>query len=327
MARISVIIVNYNSGARLKRCLDALDTQTFKDFETIIVDNASTDGSASATNETALAIKLIQSEDNLGFAVANNNAAKVATGEWIAFLNPDAYARADWLEQLIAATTRYPNIDAFGSTQRDAVDPKIIDGAGDVYHALGLTYRAHNGKALDEAPPDHGCFSPCAAAMMIRKTSFQSLGGFDEGFFCYGEDVDLGFRLRLAGGTAIQLRDAVVLHEGSGVTGRYSEFTVYHGNRNRIWLTYKNMPALLYFWLGPVQLAINFYLLIRYTMIGRGRVYARALWDGYGGLWQMASLRRSTQSKRRATTGDIARAITWSPLKAIRRQARQQPVE
>ena len=242
-------------------------------------------------------------------------------------MNPDAYAHADWLERLIAATSRYPDVDAFGSTQLDATDPKIIDGAGDVYHALGLTYRAHNGATLNAAPPDHECFSPCAAAMMIRKSRFQSLDGFDERFFCYGEDVDLGFRLRLAGGSAIQLRDAIVLHEGSGVTGRYSEFTVYHGNRNRIWLSYKNMPALLYIWLGPVQLAINLCLFINYTRIGRGRVYARAFWDGYGGLWRLAKARRSTQRERRATTANIARAITWSPLKAMRRQARQQSVE
>ncbi|HBS33707.1 MAG TPA: glycosyltransferase family 2 protein, partial [Parvularcula sp.] len=144
-------------------------------------------------------------------------------------------------------------------------------------------------------PGDGECFAPCAAAAMYRARVFADLGGFEERFFCYGEDVDLGFRLRLAGGRAVQVRAARVLHEGSGVSGRYSDFTVYHGNRNRIWMTYRNMPALLYWPLVPLRLLADAYLCLRAFTVGTGRAYARAVLDGYGGLPALANDRRRLQ--------------------------------
>lgn len=322
MAFISVIIVNYNSGNRLHRCLDALEAQSFRDFETIIADNGSTDGSEATGENRNVSTRLLKLGENLGFAAANNRAAEIAKGEWLVFLNPDAYARSDWLSAFSSASKQYPEIDAFGATQLDAENPDTLDGAGDVYHALGLTYRAKSGHPANETPPDHDCFSACAAAMMIRKSRFDELNGFDERFFCYGEDVDLGFRLRLAGRKIMQLQNAVVLHEGSGVTGRFSEFTVYHGNRNRIWLTHKNMPTAIYWWLGPAQLIANLALMTRYARIGCARAYCRALIDGYGGLASLHASRRSIQQHRKTSASEIAGAMTWSLGKIFRREGR-----
>lgn len=322
MPFFTVVIVNFNSGDRLRRCLDALADQTFKNFDVIVIDNASSDESLQKAKFARTTPAIIHAGGNLGFAAANNRAVDSATGEWVAFLNPDAYATTTWLAEIKQAIGRNPEFDAFGSTQLDAADPTIIDGAGDVFHFLGLTYRGHFGRSISELPPTGECFAPCAAAAVYRRSTFQALGGFDERFFCYGEDVDLGFRLRLAGGRALQVSEAVVHHEGSGVTGRQSDFTVYHGNRNRIWLTYKNLPGLIFWPTLPLQLLANAYLLARSWTIGLGPAYWRALKDGYGGLKTLRNERNRLQRERKASVGALARVIAWSPTKVSTRSAK-----
>lgn len=322
---ISVIIVNYNSGPRLKRCLAHLQAQSFRNFETLVVDNASTDDSL--VQARGVDFQLIEAGENLGFAAANNLAVKSVRGEWLAFLNPDAYAAPEWLEALIKATSAYPGVDAFGSTQIDDKDRDKVDGAGDVYHAFGLAYRGGFGRPVSGLPPEGECFAPCAAASMIRRETFAALGGFYEPFFCYSEDVDLGFRLRLSGGRSVQLRGAIVYHEGSGVTGRRSDFTVYHGHRNRIWTWYLNMPLALLIATAPFHLLLDLALLVQSAARGDGAAYLRGLRDGYGGLARLSAERRRRQQARQASTGEIARAMTWSPLKLLRRAADIRPVQ
>ena len=319
--KVTVIIVNYNSGPRLQRAMSCLAAQTFADFDVVIVDNASIDGSLGGVEAGALRLQTISNGANLGFAAANNQAAKIAKGEWFAFLNPDAYPEPDWLEQLIAATARYPDADAFGSTQIDAADAARLDGAGDGYHVFGLPYRGHFGWPVAKLPVEGECFAPCAAAALYRRAAFEALGGFDESFFCYGEDVDLGFRLRLAGGRAVQVARARVHHEGSGVAGRRSDFTLYHGHRNRVWTFVKNMPAALLWPALPFHLLLNLALLVRFIQLGAGAVYWRAMKDAALGLGPVLEQRRAVQRARRARLSDIARVLTWSPVKAIRREA------
>ena len=191
--KITVIIVNYNSGNRLERCLKCLEVSTEPDFEVIVVDNASSDGSHEAASEYGKEIDLIVLEKNTGFAAANNFAAKRARGEWLAFLNPDAYAEPAWLSELMNAAERYPRADAFGSTQLIAADPGRLDGAGDAYHVFGIPYRGHHGLPATPAPDDEECFAPCAAAAMYRRSVFLALGGFAEHFFVIAKMWISGF--------------------------------------------------------------------------------------------------------------------------------------
>ncbi len=323
----TVIIVNYNSGGRLAKCLDRLAAQTRTDFETVVIDNMSSDASQAAARGAALPVTLIEAGANLGFAAGNNRAAEKARGEWLVFLNPDAYAAPDWFEKLMEGAARYPFADAFGSTQIDALDPAKLDGAGDVFHVFGVAYRGGFGWPVEKTPPDGECFAPCAAAAMYRRACFAELGGFDESFFCYGEDVDLGFRLRLAGGRAVQLAGAKVFHEGSAISGRHSAFTVYHGNRNRIWTAYKNMPAELYWPFAPFRFAVDLYLLVRHALLGNGLIYLKALRDGYSGLRGLKQKRRQIQSARQIGAGSLAKSFTWLPLKVMRRAPSLRPVK
>ncbi len=319
--RVTVIIVNYNAGDRLRRCLDCLAAQTFQDFETILVDNGSTDNSLEHVRGAELPVLIDEAGANLGFAAANNRAAKTARGEWLAFLNPDAYPEPGWLAALLAAAERHPGVDAFGSTQIDAMSPDKLDGAGDAYHFSGVPYRGHHGWPVASLPPEGECFAPCAAAAMYRRSTFSALGGFEESFFCYCEDVDLGFRLRLAGGRAMQIPVARVLHEGSGVTGRRSDFTVYHGHRNRIWAYYRNMPLALLFVSAPFQVFANIYLLARFIFLGEAKPYLRAMRDGFAGLPAQTAARLKIQRTRKISLGKLVKTLTWSPIKLFRKQA------
>ncbi len=326
--KLSVLIVNFNAGERLFKCLECLEAQTFRDFDIWIFDNASTDQSIEmAKNKTGLKLHIIHSEENIGFAAGNNRLSQQAGGEWLALLNPDAYAEPEWLASLIEASHKYPWADAFGSTQINALDHNKLDGVGDVYHATGITYRGGFGHPVENIPADGECFSPCAAAALYRRKVFQELGGFDERFFCYGEDVDLGFRLRLAGGRCVQVRRAVVYHEGSGVSGRHSEFTIYHGHRNRIWSWFLNMPIALSVLLFPLNLLTNFLFLLRAIITGSGKPYWRALCDGYKEMGAMIKSGKERRKNRRIKIVELVHLLTWSPVKVLRRAGDLKPLE
>ncbi len=319
---ISVIIVNYNAGERLQKCLEHLTKQTFKAFEVLVIDNNSQDGSADDLIFPTLDLNVTYAGENLGFAAGNNKAVKQAKGEWLAFLNPDAYAAPNWLEEFVKGMQAYPDVEAFGSAQIDALDKTRIDGAGDVYHILGIAYRGYYGWEIAKLPQDGDVFAACGAAAFYRADVFRKLGGFEARFFCYGEDVDLGYRLRLSGGRTIQLSQAIVYHEGSAISGRHSDFTIYHGHRNRIWLAYKNTPFWLYWPFIPLHFLANLYLLIRTPMFGVTRPFIKGVFDGYKGLGQFKLDRQTLLANRKVTYADLIRSMECSPFKVLTRKGK-----
>lgn len=306
---VSVIIVNWNSGELLRRCLAHLQRQTVRPDRIIVVDNASSDGSAICT--VAAEAELISMSTNLGFAAANNLALATCDGEFVALLNPDAFPEPEWLEHLLAAAKRNPDVAAFGSRQLCESSPETIDGLGDSYHVSGLVWRLRHGKkqsAVDLTARE--IFSPCAAAALYRRQAVVAAGGFDEDFFCYVEDVDLGFRLRLAGHRVVYVPEAVVHHVGSATTGgRHSDFSVYHGHRNLVWTFVKNMPGVLFWLLLPLHLLMNLFTVVWFTARGKGSVIFKAKWDALKGLPTAWRKRRYIQAHRVATMGSIWRAL------------------
>ena len=322
---ISVIIVNYNAGDRLQKCVEHLEAQTFKDFEVLIIDNASKDGSAEMLKAPKINMTVNMAGENLGFAAGNNVMAKQAKGEWLAFLNPDAYADSNWLEEFAAAVKRYPDVEAFGSAQIDALNRTRLDGAGDVLHILGIAYRGYYGWNTRDLPEEGEVFAACGAAAFYKRQVFNKLNGFEERFFCYGEDVDLGYRHRLNGGRTIQLNRAIVYHEGSAITGRHSDFTIYHGHRNRIWFMYKNTPFWLYWPFLPLHIFANIYLFIRALIAGIGRPYLRAMLDGYRGAGQFKADRKAILKTRQGSYWFLLKSMEWSPFKIFSRRGRNWP--
>jgi len=323
--KISVIIVNYNGGKWLTRSVQSVVNQSFADFECFIVDNGSEDGSISALPELDNRFTIMELGENMGFARGNNIAAQQAKGEWLALLNPDAFARADWLEKLLEATTLAPNVTMVGSTQYMALEPNIYDGVGDFYHVTGLAWRGKHGHSIKDNGdfPTHilgtaEVFAPCAAAALYHRETFARLRGFDERFFCYHEDVDLAFRMRLAGGICIQKADAIVDHVSSGISGKASAFAVYHGTRNRMWTFVKCMPPLGLLMFGPAHIALNlafmFWSLFRK---GRAKPTWRGVRDGVRGIPMIWKSRSDVE--RKVGLLSLFRVMTLNPLKFLGR--------
>lgn len=316
--RLCVIIVNWNGERFLERCLASLMQQTQRPDEIILVDNASTDASVAIAKQFET-VRLIALDRNTGFACANNLAieAVAAETEWVALLNPDAYAQPEWLEQLLAAAQRNPCYDMFSSKLLDAGDSTRLDGVGDAYHLSGLVWRrGHGTHDGPEAQHEREVFSPCAAAAMYRRSALRKAGGFDEDYFCYVEDVDLGFRLRLLGYRCLYVPGSVALHVGSGTSGgQHSEFAVYHGHRNLVWTFVKNMPGILFWLLLPLHLLMNILTICVFAVRGQGRVMLRAKRDALAGLPAVWRKRKQVQALRVVSAGDIWRILD----KSIRR--------
>jgi GT2 family glycosyltransferase len=329
-APVSVIVVNYNGGSLLRRCIGTLADQTLPPHEIIIVDNGSVDGSIDSLEDLPVMatgrVRIVTPGSNLGFAAANNLGASAATAPWIATLNPDAFPEPEWLAELMAATLRHPDTAMFGSTQIDAADIARLDGAGDVYHASGLVWRGHHGAPAGSLPPEGEVFAPCAAAALYRRDLFLEAGGFDESFFCYCEDVDLGFRLRLLGHKCVQVAAARVLHVGSAITGRRSAFATYHSTRNRVWMFVKNMPAALLLPLLPLHVALNALLLVRAVLMGEAGTMLRGLRDAVLGLDKVMARRRAIQARRAVSIAGLATRMDWSLSGLLGRRSRTRPV-
>lgn len=310
--KVTVVIVNWNGERYLERCLSALLAQTVMPNEIILVDNASSDGSLGIVARFP-SVHVLPQCTNLGFARANNIAIEMSAeeSEWIALLNPDAFPEPGWLEALLSTARENSDFDVFGSKLVNADDPSVLDGVGDAYHISGLVWR----ERCEVSQQDGNClareiFSPCAAAVLYRRRVILDAGGFDEDYFCYVEDVDLGFRLRLAGHKAMFVRDAVVHHVGSGTTGgQHSDFSVYHGHRNLVWTFVKDMPDGVFWPFLPLHLVMNLVAVAVFALRGQGRVIWRAKWDAIKGLPKMWRKRQAIQSTRIATAREIWRLM------------------
>ncbi len=309
---VTVVIVNWNGEHFLDRCLSALQAQTVAPHEIILVDNASSDASLDIVRRFP-SVRLLAQNENLGFARGNNLAFRAASSDtdWIALLNPDAFVEPRWLEALLLATVDYPGFEVFGSKLVNSANPEVLDGAGDVYHVSGRVWRMGHGVPVSSVSEEvREVFSPCAAAALYRRSALVEVGGFDDDFFCYSEDVDLGFRLRLARYRCLYVPSSVAHHVGSGTSGgQHSDFAVYHGHRNLVWTYVKNMPGVLFWMFLPLHLAMNLGVLVAFMLRGQGRTMLRAKWDAIKGLPKMWRKRRLIQSARVATLREIWRLM------------------
>lgn len=304
---VSVIVVSWNSGKYLYTCLKKLSAQTCESFEVIIVDNGSSDGDTHGIEEKfpELNIHTKTLSKNTGFAVANNIGAQMAQGKWLVLLNADAFPEPDWLENLVRAAEQFPNA-SFSSRQIQANRPERLDGEGDIYRLTGFAKRrSYN---IPVYPPHEELvkiFSPCAAAALYPRQAFGDVEGFDEDYFSYYEDVDLGFRLRLYGLESYYVPSAIVHHVGSASTGKMSDFSVYYAHRNLIWTYLKNMPSLFLWFTLPLHILISFaFLLTRHR-----KVIWQAKKDALLAFPSVLEKRKEIQKNRKASLKEIWRAF------------------
>ena len=227
------------------------------------------------------------------------------------------FAEPDWLETLVAAA-RHTGAESIASLQLTADDPQILDGAGDMMSAVGVAWRGgyQQPRALAPKAPVE-VFAPCAAAALYRRDAFEAVGGFDARFFCYHEDVDLGFRLRLRGGRCVLEPRAVVRHVGSASSGAISGFAEYHGMRNRLWTFARDMPGPVMLLALPCHLLVLVFLLVRPQPAVMRSARLRGLRDGWSGAGPFIRERRDWRPRR---LFDLIRALSWNPVAVSRRR-------
>lgn len=309
---ISVVVLNYNGKRYLDDCLSSLAAQTFRDFEVIVVDNASKDGSVEHIKSNFSWVRLVINEENLGFAGGTNSGIRAADGELILTFNNDARADGRLLEYL-----HKPMADS--KVGACAAKMLLFDGR---INSAGICI-SRSGAAWDRGmfEPDTGqydaeeeVFGACAGAALYRREMLDEIGLFDEDFFLYMEDVDLAFRARLAGWKCIYVPEAKVFHHHGGTAGAGSDLSVYYGNRNVIWYAIKDFPTRLLVTSLPFIIARNLAVIPYYALRGQGRVILKSKVDALKGVKKM--LRKRKDMVRRADDAEIGRFVwTWSSMK------------
>jgi hypothetical protein len=247
MPQVSIVIANWNGKHYLKHCLSSVFNQSYRDFEVVVVDNNSTDGSVEFIETNYPQCKLVKADTNLGFACANNLGIQLAKGEYIATLNNDTIVDRLWLEKLIAPMIAEPTMGMCASKILFYHTPTIINSTGIVITKAGTATERDIFTDATEISSyrnysNTSPFGPCGCAALYRKKMLDELDGFDADFFAYLEDVDLAWRARWAGWNCAYVPDAIVYHVGTGTGSMHPKLKSYLLARNKVWLILKNYP-------------------------------------------------------------------------------------
>jgi len=297
---VSVIVVNWNGIAFLQDCLASLEKQTWKNLQFILVDNGSNDGSAELIQAWTKRIpnsEAILLSRNTGFCEANNLAFGRARGEWIALLNNDAVAEPDWIEELVQYGDPAKKIGMLGSKILFFEPNDVIDKAGHLIYWDGQNRgRGTMEKDVGQYDREEEIVWPDACAAMYHRRVFEETGGFDESFFAFGDDADLGMRARLLGWRAWYNPKAVAHHRHSATAGAYSPLKVMLVERNRLLLAIKNFSL-------PLLMANPYWSLRRYV------------WHAYAASKKKGAAGRLVSSQG---WGRSLLTVGWAYLSALR---------
>ena len=279
-----MVVVNWNRKELLRASLASLARQAGATFEIIVVDNGSSDGSADLA-EHEFGAQVIRNRENRGFCAANNQGIQAARGEFIALLNNDAEAEPGWLAALHRACSRAADIGMAASKVLVWEDPQHIDKVGHLIFPDGQN-RGRGSEALDRGQYDREeeVLWPDGCAALYRKEMLDQIGGFDEDFFAYGDDAELGLRARIAGWRCIYTPEAVARHHRGSTLGKDSVRRLELIERNRLLLALKLFPWSL-LWLNPFYFAARLAAGMAAARQGAGDT---AHFPGLRGKWAMA---------------------------------------
>ena len=281
MCEVSVIIPNYNGKQYLKNCLDSMARQVYKDFEVILVDNGSEDGSVEYLREHYPWVRLITLHENTGFCGGVNAGIRASQSPYVLLLNNDTIAEKYFIKNLAAAIKRHPKAVSCQGKMMQLSDKSKIDDAGNYYCVLGWAFADGKGKPEVNYTREKPIFSSCAGAAIYNRKILDEIGYFDEAHFAYLEDLDLGYRARLHGYESWFCPRARVYHAGSGTSGsRYNLFKVQYSSRNNVYLVYKNMPLLQIIWNFPLLLFGFSCKALFFAKKGFGREYLAGIKNG-----------------------------------------------
>lgn len=330
---LSVIIVNWNGLRFLNKNLSSIFAQTFKGFEVVFVDNGSKDSSVEYVRRFYPDTVIIENGSNLGFAKANNIGIARSRGKYILTLNNDTELEKDFFERLVEAAEATGEKTGMWAPKILSIEKRsVIDSVGGllIYPdglAKGRGRLEEDSRRLD-AKKD--AFIPSACAGLYRKKMLDEVGGFDEDFFAYCEDTDLGLRARLYGWEAASVPGAVVYHHYSGTGGRYSALKAYLVERNRLWVAVKNLPLRFLvkgFFYTKWRYAVQVYGILSgkgagarfsedFSKLELLKVLVKAYIDAFKGMPKMLGKRAVIQRGRRASNSEIKSWFSLYGLKA-----------
>jgi GT2 family glycosyltransferase len=273
-----VVVVTWNRRNLLRSCLQSLTRQNLNQpFEVVVVDNGSDDGSSEMVqkeygNGAGFALDLIRNPQNRGFCAANNQGFARSETEFVALLNNDAEAEPDWLEKLASAFDGRPDVGMAASKILVHEDPRRIDKAGHLIYPDGQN-RGRGSGELDEGQYDRveEILWPDGCAAMYRRAMLDQIGGFDEDFFAYADDAELGLRARIAGWKCLYIPHAVVRHHRGVTLGLRSSRRLELIERNRLLLAAKLFPWSLLWW-NPLYYGMRLAAGIWAAITGQGEV-------------------------------------------------------
>jgi GT2 family glycosyltransferase len=297
--RVSVIIPNWNGKELLAPCLDSLYRQEFDDFETILIDNGSDDDSIGFVEKNFPQVRIIRFEENRGFSAAVNAGIAASSSLYVALLNNDALVQPRWLKELVGALDANAELGSAASKILFFSDPTSVNSAGDEFSWFGVAYQ----RRLTRGDADHFntpryVFSACAAAALYRRKLFEKIGLFDEGFFAYHEDVDLGFRAQLAGYRCLFVPTAIAHHKHRATSSRVPSRWFYLRERNKYFVLIKNLPTRLILFCLPLVVLHEGLCFIKAVSRGYLGIYFEALKDVWGHFPDMLQNRRYIQTHR-----------------------------
>lgn len=277
---ISVIIPNYNGENILKPCLQAVINQNLENIEIIVIDNASSDSSLDIIQ--SIDCKVIRNEVNTGFAVAVNQGIKMATYEYVFLLNNDVIIAPNTLQVLLKKIEQDNQIFSVQPKMLQYYSPNIIDDVGDIYTPFGWAFQLGHGLSDKYYKKSRETFSCCAGAALYRKEVFSRIGYFDEKYFAYMEDVDIGFRARRNGYKNFVTTDCKVNHIGSASFGKkMSPLRAELSGQNNYLTVRKNMPNFIFILHFPL-LIIGFLLKgLKFAKLGFGKEFFNGIYKGH----------------------------------------------
>jgi GT2 family glycosyltransferase len=255
--RAAVIIPNWNGQKYLARCLPALSVQACQDFQVVLVDNGSTDGSVEWVRRRYPFVEIVPLDRNYGFAAACNAGIRATAAELVVTLNNDTSPEPDFLAQLLDGADQYPDVGMFAATLWLDRESPVVDAAGLKVNRLGVAWNIAHGMPLAGLPAEpREVFGPCAGAALYRRQLFEDVGPFDESYFAYLEDMELAWRARWAGWKCMWLPTAVVSHIHSATGGRNLPRKYWLLGRNRLWTILRHYPR-PYLWYHAPLIVLN----------------------------------------------------------------------
>lgn len=281
MQEVSVVIPNFNGLSFIEACLLSLRRQTEPEFEVIVVDNGSTDGSRELVEEKFPEVRVIAFLENLGFCRAVNEGILASDTPYVILLNNDTEAEPDFVRELLKNIKHRRRAFSCAAKMLNLYHRDVIDDAGNYYNALGWAFAAGKGQNEKKYDKPRRIFASCGGAVIYRREFLNQTGLFDEEHFAYLEDTDIGYRANILGYQNWFCPEARVYHAGSGTSGsRYNLFKVRYSSRNNVYMIYKNMPFLQILLNLPL-LAVGFGIkLLFFARKGFGREYAAGIKNG-----------------------------------------------